>query len=302
MEKGQNYEPTLGELHGLICDGGEQFPNRPAACVLENTWYEHPRKGVRAVEVDLAVLATASRVYAEDVSLANGLSAQGLARPERLASAGHVVAERMQHGLVWGFSGYATAGYSYYDEARGMTYLYAQLESIGALPSLAVDGGMSAGVLGLNGILARRWDVASMGFAPRQGLSGIGNRDHMVVWGNTYQSREVIVGTVPDILVCVGGSDGTMRECLTALRLGGSVLLLALKAEYGEHSFPRMYSELPEAQQALREGRMRVCHFTDGIAASVDGLLRNDFQAARMARAEALAEVFRQELFEQPEN
>lgn len=302
MEKDQSYEPTLGELHGLICEGGEQFPNRLPPCVLKNMWYEHPRKGVRPVEVDLDMLAVASRVYTEDAALANALNAQGAPRTAELAAAGHVVAERMQHGLVWGFSGYATAGYAYHDEARSMTYLYAYLESLGALPSLVVDGGMSAGVLGLNDVLARRWGVASMGFAPRQGLGSIGNRDHLVVWGNTYESREVAVGTVPDVLVCVGGSEGTRRECETALKHGGSALLLIVKPidQYREDAFPKTYESSAEVQRALHEGRMRVCTSTDELTAGASALLRNDFQAARIARAGALANIFQQELFEQP--
>ena len=300
MKETLSNEQYLGQMYDLLCETGDQFSDHEPATPLDGLTYEHPRKGTRLIDMGERTLALSDNIYTQDQDLYTAFERRGLPT-DGLAAAHAVVLERMGEGLVLGFSGYATSGYPYHDEGNGMKHLYDHLAEVGAMPSLVIDGGVSEGALGLSGVLARQYHVPSMGFIPRQGLDSTGPRDHLVIWGNTYMAREKAVGTVPDILICMGGDIGSRRECQAALSNGSSVLLLALKPAYRDGSFPRTYDQYEEMQEALADGRMRVCTSFDGIAANIDALLQNDLQSARAQRAAAIAEIFSKEQFELPE-
>lgn len=276
--------------YGLLCTEGEQFLEPRETTQLKGLTFEHPRKGTTDIAIDQAVLLQQGMVYTGDPMLRQTLSELNIAT-EDLASAGAVIQERREHGRVWGFSGYATGGFSYKTDAAGLTRLYDHLVAKNEKPALAVDGGVSAGSLGLSGIVAAMNQVPTMGMIPRQGLSSIGVRDHLVVWGDTYQDREVMVGTTPDVLVCIGGSEGTQRECQTALRWGTPVLLLALNDAYAPSALPNAYKTLPDMVSAVDSGTMIVCRSMDAIPSSVDALLDVAANNDRSATDDELAQL-----------
>jgi hypothetical protein len=166
---------------------------------------------------------------------------------------------------ILGFSGYATAGYNYTAEADGMQAVFEYFHNARKRLALVTDGGVSAGVVGLSGVLGRMWNVPTLGFLPLKGLAEMGSRDHMIVWGNTFRDRERLVGTMPDILVCVGGSDGSMRECLEALKMDIVVVLLILK-DYDPTSFPGTFSKMRKFSSPPRKGQVLACRSVDDIA------------------------------------
>jgi predicted Rossmann-fold nucleotide-binding protein len=244
------------------------------------------------IPVDEEVLPHLGRIYTDNTELqcilqryATRVATLGLA--QRLIE-DYLTGKR----LVWGFSGYATPGFDYSVESRGMTLLYNRLAEMDHQPALSIDGGVSAGVLGLNAIIAKEHRVATLGCIPFKGLTSISARDHMVVWGATYQEREVLVGTLPDVLVCVGGGDGTRRECQAALRQGSVVMLLALR-DYGPASLPETHQNFSEMRSAAHDGRLIVCRSEQDIAASVEAAITAATHTSSISRPARLQTIRR---------
>lgn len=185
--------------------------------------YTHPRKGTFEAAADPRVIAACNVMYTDDDRLMMALSGQcGLV--STLKEAGELFRRHFSlPELVVGVSGYASRGYPCAQFASALSLAYQSLMSLGK-PSLACDGATGAGILGLNGIVASRHGIPTLGFAALQGLASMAPRTHMVVDGHTYRGREELVGSAPDLLMCFGGGDGSLRECLASLRAGGSVL------------------------------------------------------------------------------
>lgn len=246
----------VAEAYESLSEVGEQFPERARRAAPQcDATYRHPVQGDQGVAIDPVALAGTGQVYADPV-LREAFGKYG-AEPLAAAQAVAVLRQSFESGgMVWGFSGFATPGYPYAVEAQGMSMLLDCLKSSGQEPAMVIDGGVSAGVLGLSGVLARQHRIPGMGFLPKQGLFSFGPRDHLVVKTDTYPDRERIVGTAPDVLVCVGGGEGTRRECETALAHGSTVLLLTLK-DYG----PAAAAMNP----AAAGGRLVRCRDLDGI-------------------------------------
>lgn len=259
--------PGDAEAYESLCARGEQFPEQARRVRPEgDAAYRHPVRGVQRVAIDRLALSGTGQVYA-DQDLRAPFGKYGR---EAAAAADAVTAVSRAFeagGLVWGFSGFSTPGYSYAVEAQAMNALLGCLKAAGHGPALVTDGGVSDGVLGLSGILARRYQIPGMGFVPKQGLSSFGPRDHLVVKTETYPERERLVGAAPDVLVCVGGGDGTRRECEAALAHGSTVLLLALK-DYGPAPMAGAWHDGDEMRSAASQGRLLRCHAMDGIGES----------------------------------
>jgi hypothetical protein len=255
--------PDSAEAYESLCARGEQFPKHARRVSPRgDTTYQHPTRGTQPVAIDRLALSATGRVHA-DAALHEAFEKYGTT-PVAPSEAVATLTRVSDWNLVWGFSGFATAGYSYATEAHGMNALLEYLESTNRKPALITDGGVSDGVLGLSGVLAKRHCIPSMGFLPRQGLASSGPRDHLVVKMDTYRDRERLVGGAPDVLVCVGGGEGTRRECEAALAIGSTVLVLALKA-YGPASLDATYHDVPIMHSAAREGRLLLCESVQDI-------------------------------------
>ena len=131
----------------------------------------------------------------------------------------------------------------------------------------------------MNSVVARSAGVPTLGFIPREGLASVGVRDHMVVAGDTYQDREVLVGTA-DILVCAGGFKGTVRECIEATLRGAAVLMLSLK-DYPDSALPNTFQNYEELRDAYKAKRLVVCSSVEEIPARVDDVLQVEIQGRR---------------------
>jgi len=279
-----NNLPSWQQAFGSLCARGEQFSDSARRLShLEGVTYLHPEYGNQPVTIDRYALSATSRVYT-DTSLGD-VFWQHSVPTLPYADVIQAVEAYQRNGLVWGFSGFATGGYNYTNEADAIAALLQTLVNINSMPSLISDGGVSAGVLGLSGVLAAKHGIPSMGFIPLQGLANIGSRDHLVVKANTYPEREVFVGLLPDILVCVGGADGTRRECQVALESGSIVLLLVVR-DYGVKSFPGSYRSFPDIYKAEKEGRFIVLEDYDIIPR----IVQNAWQQSVRTRAWRMSE------------
>lgn len=238
-----------------LCRSGqlatESMPHR-----LGNLTFRHPNEGVHPVMIDRETLRQCSNIYARP-SVRNALREFSMQTKLYPAAIRLIEAFFGQQQLIWGVSGFASVEYNYTEEGRGLSELYSYLGGE-QQPSLVVDGGVAQGVLGLNGVLAALRGIPSFGCIPLQGLASLGQREHLLVWGNTYRDREILVGSLPDILVCVGGGPGTIRECLHALEHGSVVLILGLKA-YGPGTLPQSYFANEKMREAITQGRLLVC-------------------------------------------
>ncbi len=182
--------------------------------------------------------------------------------------------------LLIGFSGYGTAGRPYDVEAQAMQAVLARLRQIGQVPSLIVDGGVSDGVPGLSGLLAKRAGVSSLGFVPKSGLDAIGPRDHLVVRKSTFQERERLVGLAPDAIICLNGHDATVRECVAAGEAGSVILLLAFRSSYDHRSFAGRYETLSKLRKTMSERRLRVCRDPKNLLADVRWMVQTALEAS----------------------
>jgi hypothetical protein len=75
---------------------------------------------------------------------------------------------------------------------------------------------------------------------------------------HTYEGREQLVSATPDVLVCVGGGDGTLRECKGALGHGSVVILLAV-CSYDPPSFVESHRDITFLAEAEDKGQLFVC-------------------------------------------
>jgi hypothetical protein len=99
-------------------------------------------------------------------------------------------------------------------------------------------------------------------------------RNHMIVGGQTYQDREELVGSAPDLLLSFGGGGGTLNECLASLGAGGSVFSVQ------PHSSWREAMDGPW----IAEGRLVFCDSDDEIPEALALAVGSVNYASRPAR------------------
>lgn len=261
--------PSYRQALKSVRETGEML-ERPYTGWETGVEYEHPEKGTQGIVVDDRVLPAIDHFYTNNKALSLALGKRHVytvATTRAMQVLNYALAG---DGVVWGLSGYASAfpGAKYHAEADGIEKFYEHFRAIGHKPALVVDGGVSAGVLGLNGIIAKQFQVPTLGFIPLQGLGSMGPRTHMVVYGATYQDREKAVAAASDILTCWGGKKGTERECEAAID-DGSIVILTRFREYEPDSLPSQYLRNPKLKEAFDRGQLIVCDSHDKIAECV---------------------------------
>lgn len=257
-------EASLPSAHDALASlraNGNQFKTVPLAPrPMGGVTFLHPRNGERPVAADPRVLAATGQFYIANEVLRHAVHRAG-GRTNSLRAAAEFMSQLFaQPRLIWGVSGFATIGYPCGLQADQLTALYRYLAVDRRRPVLVCDGAAGAGVLGISGVLAAECGIQTLGVTPLQGMSTMAPRDHMLVYGDTYQQREAIVGLLPDILVIVGGGVGAQREGVATLNSGGRVLLID---DLVNSSIP--WPTVPEMALAVREKRMLICGKLDEI-------------------------------------
>lgn len=196
-------------------------------------------------------------------------------------------------GLILGVSGYASIGHPCDIEAQVLGMVYGRLlgRRSGIKPVAVWDGASAAGVLGLNGMFARDYRLPAFGITPLQGIASMAPRRHMVVYGQTYRDREILVGAMPDLLVCDGGGEGAGRECVHAIQHGVPVLLIIPEEkDTGPDSLARTWQQYPDLVSARGKGQLIVCKSIGALPGCIDeaavlGLHLGSRSRARRKRA-----------------
>ena len=251
--------PNIEQALALLSREGRHFPEADRSPRRLPAVAYQDRHGTHAVNLDAHALGGTARFYVDNPELATLASSLGPRIGGRANAVLPAIRTAQRDGLVWGFSGFAMPGHPYNIEMQGMVELLTALLNTGQLPSLICDGGVSDGILGLAGVLAKRFGIPSLGYAPLEGLASIGPRDLLVAHKHTYQQREILVGITPDILVCVGGGPGSQRECEKAIQNGGIVVLLSLR-EYDYHlAVSKTYRRSKVLHEAADNGKFIVC-------------------------------------------
>jgi len=258
---------------------GNQFQTAPLVPQpMGGVTYLHPKKGVRAVEADSRVLAATGQFYAANETLRHAIQQNG-GRAEPLQFGTSFIKQMYAlRRVVWGVSGFASIGYPCSVQADQLAVFYDYLASCHR-DAIVCDGAAGAGVLGISGVMAEERGITTLGVTPLQGMSTMAPRTHMVVYGDTYQQREVIVGLLPDILVIFGGGPGSEREGVATLEGGGRVLLVD---DPDHSSIP--WRTVPQMLQAVGEKRMLVCGGLDEIAAAARKLHASAAHTVRSLR------------------
>lgn len=273
-----------------LCDNGEMFPRR-VTTPLDLT-YSDQDGVVVPIELDIEVLRATHRTYVQGEALRSRLAQWGNVAP--LSEALAFLRDRLSRAtLILSVAGYTLSGRSYADEARAINVAYNYLKYAGKRPDLVADGGVSGGVPGLSAYIAQHQGIETIGYIPRYGLPRTSPRTRMVVWGETYEDREVLVGSTSDLLLCFGGALGTMRECRASLRNHGVVVLIAVK-DYGPKTLASIFYKDNELAEAFEEGRLLVCKLNE--LNGLEHLLAEELPQTLQA---ALDEVGRQTGFRQ---
>jgi len=267
--------PTVAEAYISLCKQGDQFTNTPlAATPLGALTYEHPEDGTRLVAADDRVLAATGRLYVANEGLNQALRSRN-ANVAPMGEAARLIEQHLTGDrMVWGTVGYASGGFDLTIEGEGMQRLYEYaVADDRRRPSLLVDGGSSVGVLGLNGVLAKKYGIPTLGFTPVQGIAKMAPRDHVVVWGDLYPARQILVGSTPDIVFCWGGGPGAQMECIYALKKRSVVVLMSL-GDYGSEALLHTYQSVRVMRRAAKKGRLIICETVDDIPARVDAAMK----------------------------
>jgi len=264
--------PKAEESIASIRTNGDPFADSPLSpLTLEGVTYEHPEKGTQNVALDPRVLG--GYVYTNHEPLRSSINDLGITYAWLLED--FVDGLREAHTaprLFWGFSGFASKGKGCGCEleADAMETIYGYFVRSSNRPRLVCDGGSGAGVLALNGVLAAKYDIESVGFTPFQGVASMGVRDQMVIARPTYKSREVLVGTLPDILVCVGGGGGTRREAVHAVEAGNIVLLVMLRGKDNPDILAGSWHLDPKLMEANEAGTLLVCEYLEDLPRALE--------------------------------
>ena len=290
--------PSAKESITSIRKNGDPFATAPLSPItLGEATYEHPKKGIRTIAGDKRIFARAVRAYTDHEPLRSAINDLGVTYAWALED--FVVELLNAHtapSLFFGFSGFASKGEDCGCdlEANAMLSIYRFLCSKSPnRPRLVSDGGSGAGVLALNGILADEYQIESIGFSPYQGVASMSARDQLVITRNTYQDREVLVGTLPDVLVCVGGGEGTKREAIEAVKAGNTVLLVMLRGNDNPDILAGSWHKAPKLMEANADGTLLVCeHLEDiplALAKAQEIAKRSGWRSRREARIHTMA-------------
>lgn len=260
--------PSARAALASLREDGNYFGTAPAAPqTIGGVTYLHPTDGNRPVAADPRVLRGIDQVYVANETLRRVIQATGSETGSLRAAADLMHRLYAQPRLIWGVSGFASIGYPCVAQANGLERLYGYLAVDRRKPVLVTDGGSGAGALAISAVLAATRRIETLGVSPLQGLASMSPRTHMVVYGDTYRDREVIVGLLPDILVIFDGGEGSMREAVAAVRAGVRVLLVS---QTGNNRDPRLLINLwrthDDLSRAVREKRMTICTSLDEIA------------------------------------
>ena len=238
---------------------GELYPDDRQLTEIPGVTYT--RDGAQyPVQIDRTVAEQCGALYADDIDMSVALYHLRLADVRTRQEAYLKLLEPLKaERQIWGFSGYATAGFDYGLEAGALRAIYEQMDG-DYRPQMVVDGGVSAGVLGLNGLMAREHGLPSIGVIPRMGCGSLGVRDDMIIWGDTYRQREMVVGTLPHVLWCIGGADGTRREAAWASRQRSAIVIVALSDRtHGPKSLLATYRNIKALRSAERREELIIC-------------------------------------------
>lgn len=261
--------PSLMQACDLLHRIGDPFPQASEYTIELNLTYECTHGNQQRVRIDPHTLRAIDTVYVNDYGLWTALHAQNIRTNSTVSLTSILYGLLEDHSLlIWGTAGYASAflGVDYFSEGKAIATLYDTLETIGYRPGLVIDGGTRQGCLGLNAIIAKMKGIPTLGIIPVEGLADVGIHDGIAVCDPTLACEEA-VGTIPDVLVCVGGmgvqENGeygtTLRECLYAIAKGSIVLILGLRP-YSPTSLPESYRQVPQLVEAEGKGQLFVCH------------------------------------------
>lgn len=246
------------------------------------------KSGNGPIKANRDALSSVRHVYTGDSSLRSALQGHRIPTAS-LDGAFTIVSSYLRGDLVLGVSGFATAGIRCNPETEVLEALYQHLlQKRRCRPDLVVDGGVHGGVLGANGKLAHRFGIPSLGYVPYKGLAEAGARTYLVVNEQTFRAREKYVGTTPDLLLCLGGGDGTGRECITAIKRGVLAMIVAPQDYHNPKLFPNTYLDFEVLRRAIKTGQLVFCGPQDNPGDKLDELLARLNTASRPLRLRAL--------------
>jgi hypothetical protein len=287
------YElPTPDQAYDALCRDGDFFAGYEDVSVETPLTYEHPRKGTRNIHIDPRALSACTVVYANGEALTDALyehGAQEVAPADEAIGAIDGYLSDDPQEMIWGVSGFASAGNRYVAEAQLMRKFFTELAYKNCEPSLVVNGGLRTGMLGLSSLIAKDFDIPTLGFAPLQGLGTIAP-NNLLIGGPTYMSRQMLVGSAADVMTVWGGREGTLQECEIAVDRGVCILLMNAR-EYEDEDVPNTFYKSGKLREAYGEGQLVIYnHAENNLSEKID-----EVRAAALARP--FSRVLRRAIF-----
>lgn len=258
--------PTADEAIASIRATGNPLATAPVLTTLKDVTFADPYTGdLRQVAFDSRVLQKTAALYASDSRLREHLTPHHWGVRPATELGGLLQVAHCSSNLFWGFSGYTSVGRRYDPWVDAMQRIYQHFSSARHFrPRLVSDGGTAAGIPALNSILAEQHDIECIGLTPLQGVDDMGTHDIMLIHGTAYKDLDEIVGTLPDVLVCLGGGAGTQRECLQAINVGNTVVLV-MPVTDGPKTFSGQWRTMPEIAEGIANGQVLICTDLDDI-------------------------------------
>lgn len=265
--------PRYDAAYRSLCMTGRWFPESSRRITTV-------RDGKQTINFDAFAAQGVARFYTNNHALTGALN-----RTNHMTAPLGMLISRLHDyygsGLVWGVSGYTMPDRDYIPEGKIMLALFQRLRQINHQPTAVVTGGVSDGSLGQGGAIAARFQIPTLGYLPLTGLDDMAPLTSIVAHKHSYREREVLVGTTPDVLVCVGGAGvtasgdgkgGTLRECEAALKAGSIVLMLAPRNNYPADSLPMTYRSSPVIKEHSRQ--FFRCMTEDGLTQILPQILQ----------------------------
>jgi hypothetical protein len=217
--------------------------------------YLHPEHGVREVKLSAHTRSILEVAYAQE-PLRAALHQRGGITAQPIQDMVAWLRQR-RNGWVLGCSGFASvmANDNYGSDRAVLARLYEYMKHNNVLPVFTSDGGTGTGALQANAEIADQFDVPTLGCTPISALAKdhIGPRRRTIIGGANYEGREKLVGALPDILLCIDGKDGTLREAEEAAGQGSIVALVSLRSYQGGPIDTHM--KMPNLRRAVADGQ-----------------------------------------------
>lgn len=282
--------PTEAQKQSLISDG-EQFAEEERLISLCYFPSESAAFDPNPLRYDSRIVPYIPEILATDRELCKDLRSVRSGLETYWRAAPLITRWARDPGILLGFAGYSSSGYSFQLEhdSIAQTLAYCRCHANNLPISQVIDDGGAFGVSGLSGLLAQECEYLTAGVTTAEGLRYVAHRDTLVIAGTEPERAAEVRGCIPDILIAYGGGPKVEVEVLTACQQGAQVIVTALD-QYPESSLAYLSAAPGTIRTARQAGKLVVCEVAE-VTDVLDSLDITNLRAARSRRMKWLRKL-----------